>query len=178
MKRDPNNNKVAETALKCLQCLLGCLEKFVQFFNNHAYVEMVINSTNYCVSARNGMRVVGRNILRFGILHGMSEIVLNFVVAFIVLIGTYTGYLALQIAHPENNEFHGQVACLVIIGLTMFVVAKLFAHIWEVGSDTILHCHCIDECLEGGNARNAPKAMADVLSNAETKEGAGAGGYM
>ena len=112
------------------------------------------------------MRVVGRNILRFGILHGMREIVLFFVVAFIVLIGTYTGYLELQIDHPENNECHGQVACLVILGLTMFVLAKLFAHICEVGSDMILHCHCIDECLEGGNARNAPKAMADVLSNA------------
>ena len=73
-------------------------------------------------------------ILRFGILHGMREIVLFFVVAFIVLIGTYTGYLALQIAHPENNECHGQVACLVIIGLTMFVVAKLFALLWEVAA--------------------------------------------
>lgn len=178
MKRDPNNNKVAECALKCLQCFLGCLEGFVKFFNNHAYVEMVINSTNYCVSAKNGMKVVTRNLLRFGVLHGLSEIVMNFVVAFIVLIGTYTGYLTLQIVHPENKDFHGQIACLIIIGLTMFIVGKLFGHIWEVGSDTILHCHCIDECLEGGKARNAPRALDSALADAESKEGPGAGGYM
>lgn len=173
MKADPYNNKLGETALKCVGCLLGCLEKFVQFFNKHAYVEMVLNSTNYCMSAVNGMKIVARNILRFGVLHGLGEIVMNFVVIFIVLVGTYIGYVAMQIVNPEAKDFHGVVACVVMIAIGMFFVAKLFANIWEVGSDTILHCHCVDECIEGGSARHSPHTLNNVLAQAENPNDAG-----
>jgi hypothetical protein len=54
----------------------------------------------------------------------------------------------------------------------MFGVATLFAHIWEVSSDAILHCYCIDEELEkksGGSAKNVPEKLRSALSEAKEK---------
>lgn len=175
MKNDPNNNKLAGCALKCLGCFLGCLDKFVQFFNKHVFVEMAIKGTNYCTSAIAGSKVVARNMLRFGVLHGLGELVMNFVVLFILLIGTFCAYIAIKLFSPQAQELHGTSACLLVVGLIMLFVAKIFAHIWEVSSDSILHCHCIDECLEGGDAKNSTFALNNVLSRAENKE---TNGYM
>ena len=175
MKNDPNNNKLAGCALKCINCLLGCLEKFVKFFNKHVYIEMAIKGTNYCTSAVNGSKIVARNLVRFGVLHGLGEIVMNFVVLFIILIGTYCSYIAIKVFSPQAQEMHGTSACLIVVGLIMFFVSTLFAHIWEVSCDSIMHCHCIDECLEGGDAKNSTFALNNALSRAENKE---ANGYM
>lgn len=175
MKNDPNNNKLAGFALKCVDCCLGCLDKFLQFFNKHVYIEMALKGTNYCTSASEGSKVVARNLMRFGVLHGLGEIVMNFVVIFIVLLGTYCAYISIRIFNPQTQDVHGTTAVLLVVGVVMFSVSKLFAHIWEVSSDSIMHCHCIDECLEGGEAKNATSSINNVLARAENKA---TNGYM
>lgn len=59
-----------------------------------------------------------------------------------------------------------------IVFAIMFAVASLFAHIWEVSSDAILHCYCIDEELErksGGTAKHLPDKLRSALSEAKEK---------
>jgi len=52
-----------------------------------------------------------------------------------------------------------------------FGVASLFAHIWEVSSDTILHCYCIDEELEkstgGTGAIHSSEKLKSALEKSE-----------
>lgn len=175
MKQDPTENRVAEWAVKVAGCLLACIDKFLQFFNKHVYVEMAIKGTNYCTSASAGSKVVARNMLRFGVLHGLGEIVMNFVVIFIVLFGTYCAYIVVRLFSPQTQDVHGTAAVLLVVALIMLCVSKLFAHIWEVSSDSILHCHCIDECLEGGDAKNSTLAINNCLARADNK---GSNGYM
>lgn len=152
---------------RCLICIVSCLEKFVKFFNKHAYVEVALNSTNFCTSAANGMKVVTNNFLRFGILHGLGEIVMNVVVLFITLVGVALGYMAITVFGPEKRPFNGTAGTLIIIALIMLCVANIFAHVWEVSSDTILHCHCIDENLEGGYPRNSTGRIDDALAKVD-----------
>lgn len=175
MRNDPNNNKLADFALKCVGCCLACLDKFLQFFNKHVYIEMALKGTNYCTSASAGSKVVARNLLRFGVLHGLGEIIMNFVVIFIALVGTYCAYIGIRIFSPQTQDMHGTAAVLLVVALVMLCISKLFAHIWEVSSDSILHCHCIDECLEGGDAKNSTATLNNALARAENKA---TNGYM
>lgn len=158
--------------MKCFSCLSAVLEKFLKFFNKHSYIQMGLTSENYCVSSRNAMKIVANNFLRFGILHGLGEIVMNMVVVFIALIGTYFSYLILQKHSPEAKDMQGAAPALVIVLFIQAAIGKLFMHIWEVSGDAIMHCHCIDEELGGGRAANAP----DKLRNALDKH-AGSYGY-
>lgn len=90
------------------------LEKFVKFFNKHAYIECAVRGTNYCVSAKNGMNVVGSNLLRFGVLHGLGEIVMFINVLFMSLVGTFIGYILLGIYGKEDPEMQGTAASLTV----------------------------------------------------------------
>ena len=163
-------NGAANLAAKCLVCFAACLEKFVKMINNHAYVEIAMRSTNFCVSAKNGLEMVASNILRFGILHGLSSIVMGFVVVFITMIGTYIGYLLIIFLSPGQRAFHGTAASLFLIALIMWSVATLFAHIWEASSDAILHCYCIDEALEDGKAQHSTVNLNNAVANAERRQ--------
>ncbi len=123
---------MAQFAANCLLCCVHCLERFVRFFNKHAYVEIAMRSTCYCVSAVNGMRVVTTNFLRFGILHGLGEIVMNLGVLFICMTGTYIGYLLIIYTSPAKREFHGTagslfVAYFVILGCLCNNVGSLLS---------------------------------------------------
>ena len=157
-------NQLNRFASCLLTCFVSCLERFIKFFNKHTYVEIALRSTSFCTSAGNGMKVVANNFLKFGILHGLGEIVMTLVTVFIVLIGTYLGYVMISVFSAEKPEFHGTAGSLIVIAVLTFGVASLFAHIWEVSSDAILHCHCIDEQLQGGKPINSTAKIEEALS--------------
>lgn len=162
MNQDNNINRY----ISCLLlCFINCLERFIKFFNKHAYVEIALRSTNFCTSAGNGMKVVQNNFLKFGILHGLGEIVMNIVILFIVMIGTFIGYLLIVVISDEKTEFNGTAGSLVVVALITLGIASLFGHIWEVSSDSIMHCHCLDEELSGGRPRNSTGRIEEALSN-------------
>lgn len=138
--------------------------------NNHAYVEVAMRSTNFCVSAKNGIEVITSNFLRFGVLHGLSEIVMTFVVLLITMCGTYIGYLMITSFGFEKPEFHGTAASLLVVCLITWSVARLFAHIWESTSDAILHCYCIDEALEQGMPRHSTQKLNNAVASAERRQ--------
>ena len=117
MKELNKEDTMAEFAAKCLICCVDCLERFVRFFNKHAYVEIVMRSTGFCVSAINGMKIVANNFLRFGILHGLGEIVMNMGIVFICLIGTYAGYFLIILFGPQKREFHGTALSLMVASI-------------------------------------------------------------
>ena len=165
--KDINASQFAQFVMSCLICFTSCLERFIKFFNKHAYIEIALRSKNFCTSAGNGMKIVMNNFLRFGILHGLGEIVMTVIVFFITLVGVALGYALIIMFGPENPKLDGVAGCLIIIAVIMYAVASLFAHIWEVSSDSILHCHCIDENLEGGKARRSTQKLENVLANAE-----------
>ena len=51
-----------------------------------------------------------------------------------------------------------------------WLIGSLFAHVWEVSSDTILHCFCIDDEIErrnGGRAKNSSDKLNNVLHRSE-----------
>lgn len=89
---------------RCLGCLLVCLEKFVKFLNKHAFVEVALRSTNFCKSASNGMSVVGANVLRFGTLHGLGEIVMFFASVFISTAATILSYYLMDFSDLYSEE--------------------------------------------------------------------------
>lgn len=109
-----NKDSVSEYAAKCLTCCLACLERFIKFLNKHAYVEVAMRSSCFCVSAVNGAKIVLTNSLRFGVLHGLGEIIMDIAVFFIVVSGTYFGYVMIKIFGPEKKEFHGTAGSLFV----------------------------------------------------------------
>ena len=171
--KETNQGNLAECVAKMLICFVECLDRFVRFFNKHAYVEIAMRGTSFCASAVNGMKIVASNFLRFGVLHGIGEIVMNMGVLVICMAGTYLGYIIIITLSPFSRQFHQTAASVLVVLLINYSVGSLFAHIWEVSSDAILHCYCLDDELEkrtGGTAVHVTENLQKALAHSEQKK--------
>ena len=57
-------------------CFVACFERFMRFVNRHAYIEIVLRKVNFCNAIFKALRVLGGNMIRFGALFGLVELVL------------------------------------------------------------------------------------------------------
>jgi len=138
MKRSKKDDNMVTCMIKCLKCCLSCCEKFVKFFNKHAYTEVMLNSTNFCTSAKSAMQLVASNIIRFGVLHGLGAIIMLFARVFIIGVCMTISYLSLTSVSTGINADHATEMSDII---APFVVIKYSPNSFL--DHFCLHiCHC------------------------------------
>lgn len=173
---EQSGDTAAECVAKCMICVLACAERFVKFFNKHAFTETALKGSNFCVSGANAMAVIMTNTLRFGVLHGLGAIVMIFAKLFITSSVCISSYFILKHwfgVGAKNGEIQNMAGPLIIIFIFSLVVANLFAHIWETSSDVILHCYCIDDAIQsskGGQAKYASNKLNTALDAAKKRK--------
>uniref|UniRef100_S4RJH3 Choline transporter-like protein n=1 Tax=Petromyzon marinus TaxID=7757 RepID=S4RJH3_PETMA len=69
-------NRVLKFLLCCLKCCFWCLEKFMKFINRNAYIMIAIYGKNFCVSAKNALSLLMRNIVRVVVLDKVTDFLL------------------------------------------------------------------------------------------------------
>ena len=72
------SNKTVGTCLKCLGCYTVCYEKVFKYFCKLAFIETSLRSTSFCTSSVKGFSIANSHVLKFGILDGISELMMLF----------------------------------------------------------------------------------------------------
>jgi len=98
------DNKVAEYLKACVSCFLTCMEKMVKFFNRHSYTEIILKGKSFCPSTISAMELISKNSLRFGVLHGLTELILLFARLSLTMGSTYICYFILTKSTWYNTE--------------------------------------------------------------------------
>merc|ERR1711920_203699 len=94
-------NRVMVYVLKCVQCLIWCFEKCLEYINKLAYIQIALLGTNFCTSAKKAFYLLLRNAVRFA-----SVAVLGSAIDFIgwvcIMVATaFLGYDIQTALHPE-----------------------------------------------------------------------------
>merc|ERR1712032_1618754 len=71
-------NRVMVYILKCVQCLIWCFEKSLEYINKLAYIQIALLGTNFCSSAKKAFYLLLRHAARFA-----SVVVLGSAIDFI-----------------------------------------------------------------------------------------------
>merc|ERR1712113_1354607 len=98
------NNDLTKCLLKCCQCCLWCLEKFMRFINRNAYIMCAVKSTSFCKSARDAFNLLMRNLVRVVVLDSVVDFLLFLGKIVIVLITGVTSYMAFSGQIPELRD--------------------------------------------------------------------------
>merc|ERR1712118_317798 len=61
-KSKSSGNEVGSCLAKILLCIVSCFQRFVEFVNKNAYIEMAINSTSFCASAQAAIATLAQEI--------------------------------------------------------------------------------------------------------------------
>jgi len=90
------DNKLVLYLITCLQCLAACFERILKYISRHAFTQTVLRSVGFCQGSWSAFIIVTSNCLRFGVLAGISEVVMIFGAVFIASVVTLIGHFILK----------------------------------------------------------------------------------
>merc|ERR1719469_1783714 len=143
---------------KIVGCCIWCFEKCMKFLNKNAYIQIALNATPFCTSAKKAFFLILRNALRFAAVAALSGAV--HLIGFVsIMVGTTViGYFLVRALYPEVNPV---VPC-VTYALISYVVAKLFMNVFGLAVDTSLQCFLA--CEEMGEVGDfVPSELVDFI---------------
>ena len=150
--------------LKCTICFVSCFERFLRFLNKHAYIEVVIRCYNFCGAAKKCVEVMTTNFVSFAVLSGVVNLFLIFGTILISVGVTLIGKLLLVLYGKWRNIEFETIGPLFIIFLIAFIVSLLFNEIFEISSDTMLHCFVLEESSKI-TSRNCPDKIRSIVDD-------------
>ena len=150
--------KCFKCLMRCLDCCLICITKFLEFINKHAYIMISIKGDSFCTAAWEGFALTIRNLGRFSVLALLGNLFSIIGTVFIMATSGFLGYLVIEyygFLKEEVNSYFLPILCMVIIGL---IIGLICMNVFGMSADTLLYCFLIDEEVNKG----LPKAMPEL----------------
>ncbi|XP_063044119.1 choline transporter-like protein 1 [Engraulis encrasicolus] len=157
-------NACARCMLKTCICCLWALEKCLNYLNQNAYAATAINSTSFCVSARDAFVILVENALRVAAINTIGDFVLFLGKVLIVTCTAFAGVLALN----YQRDYSEWVLPLLLVALFAFLVAHCFLSVFSAVVDVLFLCFAIDTKYNDGTPGREfymDKALMEFVEN-------------
>lgn len=122
-KKTGASNKLLDWFLGCANCCVACFDRFIRWLNKHIYVQTVLNSVGFFKGLAKAVEILGSNILRFGTLNGLLELVMNFGTLLIAVLVTLIGHFLLKYTEKFTKVvFETFTPLIVLLSYYTFLV--------------------------------------------------------
>lgn len=152
--------------LCCVQCLLACFERFLQFINKNAYILCCMTGDSFLPSARHAFALLVRNALSVGAVTIVGEYVMILGKMLITAVSVLFAYLILTSLDADRTSY---VVVLIAVGVIAYFVACVFVNVFGVCIDTVLLSYCYD--LEQNDGLERPYYFpSDLAKHVESAQ--------
>jgi len=159
-------NKVMVIVLKIVQCCLHCFERFIKFLNKNAYIQIAIRGYNFCSSAKKAFFIIAANVLRFGTIAMLGEVIQWIGYVFIMGISLVIGYFLLDAMHSDISPF----LPLIMYAIMSYIIGMLFMNVFGLAVDTCLQCFIFAE-ENKPDGDYVPGQLKGIMDNGARTEG-------
>eukprot|EP00812_Abedinium_dasypus_P000644 NODE_1075_length_1250_cov_234.401674.p3 GENE.NODE_1075_length_1250_cov_234.401674~~NODE_1075_length_1250_cov_234.401674.p3 ORF type:complete len:214 (+),score=84.48 NODE_1075_length_1250_cov_234.401674:3-644(+) len=173
-KESASLNPVAAALTRVSACIAQCVERFLEFVSEHAYVEVALRNMSFCDAAHSALALAVRRPLLFGLVSQVS----NFVRCLgIVVVSAATtciiGALLLWHAPTGVQSINTPIIASFFVA---FLTAEVMMHPFSVAARAALHCYCLDHERSAAIGLPAPtytpiEMRAFIEENAERGDG-------
>jgi hypothetical protein len=166
--------KVVLMILCVLQCCVDCFERFIKFITKTGLIMMAISGTNFCTSCRDGITLLLRHPLKFGLIGALGEIFVFLGKIFIGVLTALGGYIVITTVEKYSKVLFSPVIPTVfffIIGLT---VGSIFMSVYGFAADAILCCFFVDKEMvekKGFQISRAPAPLREFFEENKSDSG-------
>jgi len=160
-------NKIIVYTLRCLQCYVGCFERFIKFLNKNAYIQIALSGKAFCGAAKDAFVLIAGNPLRMGVVSSIGGIFVFFGKIFIAAITALIAFLVLTNWDRYSENIYSPFIPTLVIFIFAYVVGAVFMTVYGLAADAILACFILDEQInKKSNAppRHCPASLEDFLS--------------
>jgi hypothetical protein len=167
----PKENKVTriyKCLLNLLLCILGCIEKCIEFINYHAFVQISLRGKNFCRSAFDGYSIIIRNLGRWTALTAIGGLFNMIGKLFIAGVTGVIGYIIITQADVYSSKLNSPLLPTLVFILVGYVIGSVFISIYGNAADALMHCFLVD-CEINRDPKHSPEALRAFVE--DEKEG-------
>eukprot|EP00732_Lithocolla_globosa_P002670 Lithocolla_globosa_v1_NODE_1836_length_2305_cov_1.876444.p2 type:complete len:212 gc:universal NODE_1836_length_2305_cov_1.876444:1523-2158(+) len=143
------SNPFLQYLLKCLQCLFLCVQRFLEFLNTNAYIEIAVYGYSFCKAAKRAFDLILRNIVRIVTVHKLGDFLL-FCGKLIVSVGSAALGNYLIATYADDPTFW--VVPVLTIFVISYCIAYVFMSVLDMAINTIFLSFCEDGERNDGSA--------------------------
>lgn len=103
--------------------------------------------------------------MQFAISHGTTRIFIAFGKLTIVALCCIGGYFMLTTVEPYKSSIYEPLFLTILFGVVSYPVASAFMGLFEMASNTILMCYCLELDLAKGTNPKCPPGLKNFLRN-------------
>lgn len=170
-KKATEQSQIMVYIMKCIQCCMWCVEKFLQFLNKNAYIGIAIFGYNFCRAARTSLSLKIENAGGALVVCAICSFVL-FLAKVIAMGGSCVAFhfycLDLQQTQYESLSRPQAVVLFLIVAIMAYTISSIFFSVYEMALDTIFLCFCEDQKRNKGTA-DSPYAASSRLQKFMSK---------
>ena len=150
--------------LDSLLCMLGCVEKCMEFINRHAYIQIALRGKSFCTSAFDGFAIVIRNLGRWTILTMIGGIFNSIGKLFIAGVTGVAGYVIITEVTKYSEKLNSPLLPTLVFILTGYVIGSIFISIYGNACDALMHCFLVD-CEINRDAKHSPEQLRKFVED-------------
>ena len=141
----------------CIQCCLACCNKFIEFVNKHAYIQIALKGDSFCTAAFEGFGLIIRNLGRFSMLAVIGGIFSVIGTLFITILSCVIGYFLITNVEYFSKDLNSCVLPVCAFGIVGFIMGRVSTSIFSVSGDALIHSFLLDEEINKGQPKAFPE---------------------
>mmetsp|Transcript_143068 Transcript_143068/g.457239 ORF Transcript_143068/g.457239 Transcript_143068/m.457239 type:complete len:412 (+) Transcript_143068:960-2195(+) len=143
-------NAAARGVAAACMCCIACVESLMRYINKQVYLIVVVNSNGFCTAAKIVVQVMLSEMVTFALLEGATKAFQVVGGLAITGLGAWITWLVITTSSyftdPDSEHFIASPEYVTIAaGVICAIVAGMFMNIFDVVSDSILMCACLDK---------------------------------
>ena len=160
----------------CCRCCLACVNRFVKFLTENAYVQVALNCDSFCTAAYNSFMMVLKNAATYALTETMGTIIITLGKFLISLGNTLILFVVITKAPFISTEINSPFAPSILIFIISFTFTSIFLSIYNVSSTSIMQCFIVDVEISKKEGRdhvygdNRPEELSDLIQNYTSKK--------
>lgn len=159
-----STNSAVKCCVRCTNCIADCMERFIHFVSENAYVEMALTGRPFCGSAKEAMAMSIRRPGPFTLVGRVAFVVKLMGIALITSCGVWVVAFTLYWWKPER--MHSMTVPLVAAGICALTVGEVMMHPFTAAARANLHCYCLDAAVHM-EAEFTPQSMQRFVEDHE-----------
>jgi len=164
-------NPVLACCLVCCKCCIDCFTRCMEYINQNAYIDIAINSNDFCTAARRSFSFIASSGAEIVLLSGATIVFTAIGVLSVTFSCALLGYwMVTNIPDYSLESSPGEIpnptAVAVMAGLIGLIVSSAFMVVLDQTADTLLYTFTWNKAHDPDTVRiYAPEELADLVAN-------------
>uniref|UniRef100_A0A7S3N2V9 Choline transporter-like protein n=1 Tax=Strombidium inclinatum TaxID=197538 RepID=A0A7S3N2V9_9SPIT len=157
------DNQAVKLIVSCANCILNCIEKFVDYINESAFAYMAVSGDSFCSSSWNGFLLNVKHLLKFQFANTIAKVFIFLGKIAIVVGNCFSLYFIMDKITHDTEEVSSLLGPMVVVAIVSYITASIFLGLFDTAVLALMTCLAVDMDMNDGHPQFGPPTFHDSI---------------